>query len=159
MGTDNDRGRASLGYVEAAAPAGEQHACPDVRVVPRLSAGGGPSVGSAWPGKWPCTLQHCRSGQGIWELCFLPSTGARRAGLGHLSRGSTFGGPCYNVNQARNRKKPPGNGAWGWTGVCRINLIKSCFGDQAKFSSCLGCWFDSFPVTPSHLPTVLPAGD
>lgn len=158
--------------MEAGAWAGQQNTCRDGRTLPHLGVGlrGEPRAGpspqvesrlSAWHslanGLAPGCTQHCRSSKDSWELCFLPCISTRGAGLGHLSRGSTFGGPCYNVSQGGNTKKPHlGMGTGGRRRVCRINLIKSCFGDQAKFSS---CWFHSFPATPSHLPIVPPAGD
>lgn len=50
-------------------------------------------------------------------------------------------------------KKKPRNERWGWGCRCRINLIKSCFVDQPKFSDCFSC-YDSFPASPPDLPTV-----
>lgn len=131
------------------------------------------SRGRAWQmpinGLAPGCTRHCRRARDSWELCVLLSTSTRGAGLGHLSRGLGFRGPYSNGSQATDRKTPPGNGAWGlrlwsvcvsvWACAHRVNLIKSCFRDQAKFSSCLSCWFDSFPATPSHLPVVPSAGD
>lgn len=42
----------------------------------------------------PGCFQPRKSYKDSWELCFLSSSSTRGAGLGHLSRGSTFGGPC-----------------------------------------------------------------
>lgn len=55
VGTDSDQGRASVGHREATAQAGQQNACPDVRVLALLEGWRGLSVGLAWPHKWPCS--------------------------------------------------------------------------------------------------------
>jgi hypothetical protein len=75
---------------------------------------------------------HSRNATDSWDLCSSAPTPEELAW-----------GICQGISVEAHtvmwaKRKPPGNGLWSGGGH-RINLIKSCFRDQAKFSSCFGC--------------------
>lgn len=161
--------------MEAGAQAGQRNVCPDVKALPRWRVEGGrvpgPSqqVESHLPGLASQQMALLRAAvrpapreqQGQLGTVLPSQHQHQRSWPGAPVKGINIRRPMLQCEPSSEQKDPPGNRACGVEGwrVCRINLIKSCFGDQAKFSSCLGCWLDSFPATPSHLPAVHPAGD